>query len=47
MRTAYLYVIGILDGETKYFYHGDDESVQRHLDSNQHLNARILSKNKE
>lgn len=47
MRTTYLYVIGILDGETKYFYHGDDESVQRHLDSNQHLNARILSKNKE
>lgn len=47
MRKTYLYVIGILDGETKYFYHGDDESVQRHLDSNQHLNARILSKNKE
>jgi len=47
MNQNYLYVIVILDGNTKYYYHGNDESVQRHLDANQHLNARILSKNKE
>lgn len=47
MNNNYLYVIGILDGDTKYYYHGNEESVQRHLAANQHLNARILSKNKE
>ena len=47
MNENYLYVIGILDGNTKYYYHGNEESVQRHLEANQHLNARILSKNKE
>jgi len=47
MNQNYLYVIGILDGNTKYHYHGNEESVQRHLEANKHLNARILSKNKE
>lgn len=47
MSKNYLYVISILDGKTKYYYHGNDESVERHLKANKHLNAKIVSKNKE